>query len=351
MNQGFTYKASYWERTSFFQKADITIVGSGIVGLSAALSLKERQPGLRVVVVEKGPLPIGASTRNAGFACFGSMTELLEDLEGQPEAAVWELVERRWRGLRYLRERLGDEALRYREWGGYELFREEEEGAFRQCVDRMEHFNVQLAAITGVPEVFRVVDERVATFGLRQIQHLICNTAEGQIDTGRMMAGLLHLAKANNIPVWTGMPIEAIEVLPNEVRLETSYGFSLQSEQVLVATNGFSQELLPDLGLQPARNQVLITHPIEGLKIEGCFHYDRGYYYFRNIDGRILLGGGRHLAKAEETTTSFAQTERIQQKLVELLHTVIHPEAQVESWWSGILGVGPSKSPILKRVS
>jgi hypothetical protein len=60
------------------------------------------------------------------------------------------------------------------------------------------------------------------------------------------------------------------------------------------------------------------------LDIKGTFHLDRGYYYFRNIGNRILLGGGRNLNFDEENTTEFAQTEIVQNKL-ELLKEVILP--------------------------
>ncbi|MFZ4545731.1 MAG: FAD-dependent oxidoreductase, partial [Saprospiraceae bacterium] len=69
---------SYWEYESFFKDMDVAILGSGIVGLSAAISLKEKNPMLKVALIERSFLPYGASTRNAGFACFGSISELLE---------------------------------------------------------------------------------------------------------------------------------------------------------------------------------------------------------------------------------------------------------------------------------
>ena len=100
----------------------MAIIGSGIVGLSAALALLDRQPQLSVAVIERGVLPEGASTRNAGFACFGSMTELLDDLETMPESDVFALVERRFKGLQRLRKRVGDDNLRYEGLGGYEIF-------------------------------------------------------------------------------------------------------------------------------------------------------------------------------------------------------------------------------------
>ena len=120
---------SFWEKESFFKNIDVAIIGSGIVGLSAALTIKEKTPSVRVVIFERGALPEGASTRNAGFACFGSITELLDDLETHSEDEVFALVEKRYKGLLKLRQRLGDKNLDYKEWGGYEIFKSSNQDA------------------------------------------------------------------------------------------------------------------------------------------------------------------------------------------------------------------------------
>jgi len=118
-----------------------------------------------------------------------------------------------------------------------------------------------------------------------------------------------------------------------------------------VATNGFARQLLPKLSVRPARNLVLITQPIDGLKLNGAFHGEGGYYYFRNIDNRILLGGGRHLDLKNEETSEFGQNELIKAALLALLETTILPEKtySVDRWWSGILGVGEQKKPIIEK--
>jgi gamma-glutamylputrescine oxidase len=72
---------SIWEKESFFAPADIIIAGSGLVGLWSAYYLKKKHPSLKITIVERGIIPAGASTRNAGFACFGSLTELLADID------------------------------------------------------------------------------------------------------------------------------------------------------------------------------------------------------------------------------------------------------------------------------
>src|SRR5690606_16003798 len=103
---------------------------------------------------------------------------------------------------------------------------------------------------------------------------------------------------------------------------------------------GYLRELLPDVDVLPARGQVLITAPVPGLALKGTFHADEGYYYFRELNGRVLLGGGRHLDKAGETTWEDATTPRIQGALEELLRNTILPghTFTIEHRWTGVMG-------------
>ena len=116
---------SYWEYKEWFAHNDFVIVGSGIVGLNCALQLKTRFPKSSVLILEKGLLPQGASTKNAGFACFGSASELLSDLKTHSEEEVYHLVKKRWDGLQLLRRTLGDSNINYQHYYGYELFQQE----------------------------------------------------------------------------------------------------------------------------------------------------------------------------------------------------------------------------------
>jgi hypothetical protein len=75
-------------------------------------------------------LPHGASTKNAGFACFGSISEIIDDLKSHSEEEVYQLVTKRLEGLRLLRS-LGDEAIDFKPYGGYELFLKKMKTAMR----------------------------------------------------------------------------------------------------------------------------------------------------------------------------------------------------------------------------
>ena len=115
----------------------------------------------------------------------------------------------------------------------------------------------------------------------------------------------------------------------NDSAVIKTNNFEIKSNKVLIATNGFASQLI-NQKVAPARAQVLITKPIKNLHIKGTFHLDKGYYYFRNIEDRILFGGGRNLDFKGEETTEFGQTELIQEKLEDLLRTTIIPNIDFE---------------------
>jgi glycine/D-amino acid oxidase-like deaminating enzyme len=344
---------SYWEKETFLKDIDVLIVGSGIVGLSAALHLKEKSPTLNIVIVERGTFPSGASTKNAGFSCFGSVSELLDDLEEQSEDLVLGILEKRWLGLQRLQERVGRKNMHYFQHGNYEVFKASDQILFEECRSNIEQLNQKLSPIIGIKDTFSVKNEAIDTFGFSGVNQLIWNKAEGQIHTGRMMQSLLKLAQEQNIRILNGLAIKDIQENGATVEVITEQDWSLQAKKVLVATNGFANKLFPELEVRPARNQVLITKPISGLPIQGCFHYHKGYVYFRNIDNRVLLGGARHLDLKGETTDEFGFSADIQDYLTEFLKTTIVPNQKVEIdyWWSGIMGIGAAKKPLVQKMS
>ncbi|MDB5233631.1 MAG: hypothetical protein JWR44_624 [Hymenobacter sp.] len=339
---------SYWEHQSFFGPAEVVIVGAGLVGLSAALYLKQLRPAWRVVVLERGALPSGASTKNAGFACFGSISELIEQEKRGDLLAV---VAARCEGLQRLRELLGDVALDYQPVGGYELFRYEESALAAECRDKIGYFNKLLAPVVGHARIFRDASDEAGRFGFRGVDTLLKNECEGSLDTGRMMRTLLARVWAADVPVLTNCSVEAVETSAGGTCVRLGNGATINADQVLAATNAFAAELLPDVALVPGRGQVLVTEPLPGVAMPGTFHYDHGYAYFRQLpDHRLLLGGGRNLNFAAEETTAAGLTAQVQAYLEALLHEVILPgrRPRIDYRWSGVMGFGPALAPIIE---
>ena len=342
---------SYWERTAFIDNADVIIIGSGIVGLNAALRLKKQQPDLKVTVLERGFLPSGASTKNAGFACFGTLSEQIAYLKKSSEEEVLRLVNYKWRGLQKLRENLGDANIDYHQYGGYELFMNDEADRAEESLDHLTYFNKLLKQVIGSADIYAVADAKIADFSFKGVSRMIFNNFEGQIHTGKMMRALLNKGNNAGVLVLNDCAVASISQEESHIRLKTSHG-DFKAGKVILATNAFAAQLYPGLDVIPGRGQVLVTKPIPSLKLKGTYHFNEGYYYFRNIDGRVLFGGGRNIDFEKEKTWDFGHTEKVKSQLVEYLDEVILPGQpyEVDYWWSGIMGFGEDISPIIKEV-
>ncbi len=342
---------SFWEKNSFFNNIDVAIIGSGIVGLNAALNLKKKNKKLNIIVLERGMLPMGASSKNAGFACFGSSSELLDDLKNYSENEVFSLVEKRWKGLQRLRKNLGDKNIDFHNWGGFEVF--DDKKKFDVCASQTDYFNKHISPIIGKKIIYKNADDTIKNFGLKKVKHMIVNTAEAQIDTGKMMLALIKKVRDLGVEIINGFEVKEMNDNGNNVSIISTNEIDFNCKKVIVATNGFAKQLLPNYPVNPARAQVLITEPIKNLKLKGTFNYDSGYYYFRNIGNRVLFGGGRNLDFKTEETAEFGLTQLVQNKLDDMLKNMILPYTnyKIEMRWSGIMGIGPHKKSIVKAVS
>ena len=165
------------------------------------------------------------------------------------------------------------------------------------------------------------------------------------------MLALLKKAQVLGIKILNTVEVLKFHEDNSLVKVETNE-LEITTSKLVIATNGFASQLINE-NVKPARAQVLITKPVENLHIKGTFHLHRGYYYFRNIDNRILLGGGRNLDLEGEETMEFGQTLLVQNKLETLLKETILPDIpfEIEHRWSGIMGLGNQKKALVKQLS
>ena len=117
---------SFLERKAFFDGIDFTIIGAGIVGFTTAIQLKDKYPNSRVLILEKGYLPSGASSKNAGFTCFGSSTEIFDDLQKSSEENVWQTVKMRYDVLTELFRIVWGRDIGYEKNGSWDLILEKD---------------------------------------------------------------------------------------------------------------------------------------------------------------------------------------------------------------------------------
>jgi len=360
---------SVWEQSTYFAPKDLVIVGCGFVGLWTAYEAIHQNPKLNITILERGTIPSGASTRNAGFSCFGSVSELISDIQLMGEAAMLETVKMRYDGLQRIQEVFKAKEIDYNQWGGYELFegkkgaKNDESGLYdiSKLESDIAYLNKILAPALKTPKkngkylpIYTNASKDIKKLGFQGIEALAFNQLEGQLNSAKLVLALQKAVQAKGVQILFNTEVKKFKSHKKGVTITTNLEAVLETKQFLVCTNGFAKQLIPSLDVVPARGQVFVTEPIKNLKFKGCFHFDEGYYYFRNLGNRLLLGGARNADFKNEKTYSLETSATIQKVLEDFMMQRILPKGskkpKIELRWSGTMGIGSIKKPIIEQV-
>jgi len=360
---------SVWEQSTYFAPKDLVIVGCGFVGLWTAYEAIHQNPKLNITILERGTIPSGASTRNAGFSCFGSVSELISDIQLMGEAAMLETVKMRYDGLQRIQEVFKAKEIDYNQWGGYELFegkkgaKNDESGLYdiSKLESDIAYLNKILAPALKTPKkdgkylpIYTNASKHIKKLGFQGIEALAFNQLEGQLNSAKLVLALQKAVQAKGVQILFNTEVKKFKSHKKGVTITTNLEAVLETKQFLVCTNGFAKQLIPSLYVVPARGQVFVTEPIKNLKFKGCFHFDEGYYYFRNLGNRLLLGGARNADFKNEKTYSLETSATIQKVLEDFMMQRILPKGskkpKIELRWSGTMGMGTIKKPIIEQV-
>ncbi|MET0243406.1 MAG: FAD-dependent oxidoreductase [Flavitalea sp.] len=345
----FAGTSSVWEKESFFRKRDVLIIGAGLSGLWSAYYLKKMNPSLSVAIVERGMIPTGASTRNAGFACFGSVTELMKDRKTMGDADMVKLVSMRYAGIRRIMQTFNPAEIDFTLCGGYELITKDHDTDLNK---EIRSLNTLLADAVETSSTFTMQDGKICNFGFNSVKHLVQNDLEGFLHPGKLCEQLLKLVQSLGVTILNGIHVDGYTKTGTGFELTTAQRVELKADRLLICTNAFASQLLPRADVGPARGQILLTSEIPGLKFKGAFHADEGFYYFRNLGNRVLLGGARNIDMDAENSPRLEITDNIQNALESFLSRFILPGTSYEitDRWSGIMGMGSEKMPLTAEI-
>jgi glycine/D-amino acid oxidase-like deaminating enzyme len=299
---------------------EVEIVGAGITGVSAALTLAAA--GTSVRVHDARHVAEGASGRNGGFALRGGTMpydRAREWLGAERAGEYWRLTEE---ALDRLAARAGD-ALR-------------RTGSLRLAADAEE------------TEEIRAELEALREDGF---------DGEWRTDLvgGRFPAAIFHprdaaIQPARLVRRLAGQAADAgVEIVENH--RVGSLG-ELEAERVLVATDGYPSGLLGDLEglIVPTRGQMLATEPLPERLFE-CPHYGRhGFDYWQQTpDGRVLAGGFRDTQLDDEFTANESTTPPIQDALQAFVRDLVGRDVAITHRWAGIFGLVLDFLPVVGR--
>ena len=352
---------SAWEQSTYLAPKDVVIIGCGFVGLWTALELINKYPKMQITILERGVIPSGASTRNAGFSCFGSVSELMYDIALMGEANMLETVKMRYDGLQKIQRTFDKTVIEYDQFGGYELFEKNGPYDIQQLDKDIAYLNKILAPVLKTPKkngkyvpIYSNESKKIKQLGFQAIEALAFSPLEGQLNSAKLVLALQQAVQSKGVHILFNTEVKKFKSHKKGVTIHTNLEAPLETKQLLICTNGFAKQLMPGLDVVPARGQVFITEPIPNLKFKGTYHFDEGFYYFRNVGNRLLLGGARNKDFKNEKTYSLETSPIIQKTLEEFMMKRILPKGskkpKIELRWSGTMGMGKIKKPIIEEV-
>jgi len=334
---------SFWQRrnAAASESADIAVIGGGIVGVSTAFWLRRLRPDLRVTIVEAGALASGASGRNAGFLLQGSASDFATDsrrFSTDVAAYLWRfsgenraMVEHELDGERFDLARTGSLTV-----AGSEA----EAARLRVSVDAL--------AAAGEPVTYldaARLHERIGGAGFYGGMQV---PTGGTVDSFRLVHAI---AAASEARVLTHRRVVAVQPAGDRVRLETMAG-DIEAGQAIFALNAYGPLLFPWMSafVRPLRAQMLATVPTGRVWLHQPVYSHDGFYYIRQLpDGRLLVGGARHLFLEDEVGYEDTTTPALQQALLAYVaaHFPAAGRVSVDHAWSGIMGFSPDGLPAI----
>jgi gamma-glutamylputrescine oxidase len=315
-----------WAALDRDERCDTLVVGAGLAGLAVAGELGRR--GADVLVVDAEPPGAGASSRNAGFVLVTHVwqyPELRRRLGREPALEILALARRTHERIAAIG------GIDHARTGSLVLASEgDERDALRTAA--------AILADDGVPALW--VDPPRGVDGLAPAMLL---REDGVVHPGKLVAAL-----ARGVRRGAAAKIDAIDA---GARVATCGPHTISFRRAIVATNAWTRTLLPELWgvIEPHRAQVLVTAPLPPFLDRPCYA-TYGYDYFRQrSDGRLLVGGRRHLHRDDERTDDASPSASVQGDLDRFVaaHLPAAAGAPVERRWAGIMGFTPDHLPVV----
>lgn len=328
-------------------RADVAVIGAGYTGLAAALHLAEA--GADVVVLEAARIGFGGSGRNVGLVNAG-LWVMPDDLEatlgpahgraliellGHGPAEVWDMVARHGIACEAVQQgtlhcahgRAGLRALEARaeQW--------QRRGAPVQLLDRAE---------------------ATRRIGSDRYTGALFDPRAGTIQPLAYTRGLANAASDAGARIFCQSQVTAAQPVAGGWRLETDQG-SLTAEQVIVATNAYTQSPWPEIRAEithlPYFN--FATEPLSAEQRarilpggEGCWDTREVLTSFRlDAAGRLVLGSVGALS-GTGMAVHLAWARRSLKRLFPELGAV-----HFESAWYGMIGMTTDAMPRFHRLA
>lgn len=318
------------------KKADVIIIGGGIVGLSIAYYLALRGAG-KIVLFEKGQLGEGSTSRCVGGIRTQFSTEInirfsLESLK------TFEQFKEEF-GVNPEFKRIGYLFLATTEW---------EIGAFRENMKLQRKFNI--------PVEFLSPDEIRSRWPYLRTDDILGGTFcswDGYAGPSEVLSGFVNGAKRAGVKICEGMEIMGISLARGRIHSVKTKGEEIFTPVVVNAGGPHAASIgeMADIKIpvKPLRRQIFITAPfhVTNGPIPLTIDFHRGWYFRKEGNGLLLSGP----LDPEPSFSLNVDYEAMAETSENAMYRVPALEkARIARGWAGLYEISPDHHAILGKV-
>lgn len=261
--------------TTLPARADVVVIGAGIIGISSALFLAER--GLEIVVIEKGYVACEQSSRNWGWCRQARRDDREFDLIRHSLGL--------WRGMNV---RVGVDTG-FRTAGIVFAARDERtEAKYSNWVTRAADSGITAVIARGA-ELTRLLP---GDAGLPRAA-LYC-ASDGRAEPQYAVSAIANAARRFGACILTSCAARGIETAAGRVVSVVTERGAIKCETAIVAAGAWSRRILKDVGISlpqlKVRASVARTSPLEGGP--ECAFWDEAFAFRKRDDGGYTIANG-----------------------------------------------------------
>lgn len=276
-------------------EVDVAIIGGGYTGLSTAWHLKQRNPRLKVVVLEARLVGHGASGRNGGMILPQTGLECLEIARDETTHKwTYDLTVDSMKTMERLITDTGMDCELKLKGYCYAILDEEDVPVDRAYIEQVRKL--------GMPIEFWNEDRTADALGTEYYYGSIYDPNGGSVHAMKLVAALKKAAETVSVTVYENSPVVRIEEGPR-IRLTVGeVGRSVMAGAIVLATNAYTSKLgYFKHQVMPMHAQCAVTPPLTKRQLKAMawesrlpFFDSRNYLYhlILTADRRIVIGGG-----------------------------------------------------------
>jgi len=315
------------------KKADIVIIGGGVVGCSIAYNLA-KLGAKNIILLEKNTLSSGATGR-CGAGIRQQFGTKMNCILARESIKIFENLSQE---LEY------DIELNQ---GGYLIlaYTEKEVNQFKKNVALEQSLNIKARFIT-VEEAKEIVPP-LNTEGI--LAATFCPT-DGHANPFKTNFAYAEAAERLGVKIYTFTEVKEIETENHKiVAINTDKGKVL-TPMVVNAAGGYSgiigKMVGVDIPVYSQRHQILITEPIDPLFRPMLLSFSRNFYGQQTPHGSIIMGfGDPNERKDGNIGSSWQFAQEMAQKMTAVLPLL--KEVSMVRQWAGLYNMSPDAQPIL----